>query len=831
MANIFEDAWNAGKEWASDTADDVKDWATDKVIDYKIDQIKKDFKKIPSDIAAGFVTHDKLTPELIKQGWKEGLDGQPYNANLKYTADDWARDQANAADDVRRQAAATGGATSDAGTTGSSPFKLSQDLRQRTPSGTIYNPDISEYLNSGLFNYTGPGGVPEYTYGQGLPTDGAGYDIWGTPVGPNLYYEGQYGEGYVEPTGPADSAITLPPVTMPDGVPQIPPSNNPNTTTNNNTNNNGNGNGDKDLNYFETLAAMGIDPSDAPSTTFPGINDKVVQEGIINKNAVKETLPSGIIGGEEQVFDGKYNMLPSDDGAYDYTGLKLNPANQLIANDEQVYPSIYDMQASDDGAYDYTGLNRNIANDEQVYPSLYDMQASDDGDFNYDGVPLNPNNFSQFNPSGGPSAYDTQYTPVPYQVGGEEQVFEGKPYAMLPSDDGSFNYGANNQANFETANNIYNPPTDNNIIRNPNEETQPYRGIYVDPRTVPEINDVQSNTTYPPTMPADYDTGSNMNLVTITDEEYEEDVPIVFDSSPLNGPVGTSKYNTDNWINPDDYLTFNFDTNNNNNYVPKEKTGIDEVIKYLYAGGKEFVSNLFDDPSENTPLEGPAGSTAPSYTGSIDTGESQLGKINAALSGTSPGWNDYRIWENPPEPTPYSSGIDANLLNSFNNEGGDAEGQELYSGYTQDAADLASQYPNLDPSLINESTGSPLFDSEIEIAMKNLQSMVAPVEEHPGITAKKNLAWKAEQKAAAQQAYAQAQAALQAEAAAKAQGNIHAQAAAYSPPVNVPSIFKPQPAPVASVYAAPGGPPNRPTANPVSRPVYTWKPDYAAGRW
>jgi hypothetical protein len=58
-----------------------------------------------------------------------------------------------------------------------------------------------------------------------------------------------------------------------------------------------------------------------------------------------------------------------------------------------------------------------------------------------------------------------------------------------------------------------------------------------------------------------------------------------------------------------------------------------------------------------------------------------------------------------------------------------------------------------------------------------------------------------------------------------------AAAQAYNTPVNVPSIFKPQPAPVASVYAAPGGPPNRPTSNPVSRPAYNWTPNYAAGRW
>ena len=91
--NIF----HTGAEWFEDTIiDPVKEKAEEIVKDYKINQIKKEFKKIPSAIADGFVTHDKLTPELIEQGWKEGLDGQPYNANLVYTADDWARDQANA---------------------------------------------------------------------------------------------------------------------------------------------------------------------------------------------------------------------------------------------------------------------------------------------------------------------------------------------------------------------------------------------------------------------------------------------------------------------------------------------------------------------------------------------------------------------------------------------------------------------------------------------------------------------------------------------------------------------------------------------------------------
>ena len=277
-----ENAWDAGTEWVED-----------KVIDYKIDQIKKDFKKIPSDIAAGFVTHDKLTPELIEQGWKLGIDGQPYNASLHGIHDpggiyyDPDREDNLAA----ANAAVTGGNT---GTTGSGSF-LSQDLRQRTPSGTMYNPDISEYLNSGLFNYTGPGGVPEYTYGQGLRTDGADYGIWGTPTDvPNPYYWGQFGEGYAESTGVADGAISLPPVDLPVGV--SPTNNNPNVGTNTTNINVGSGGGGtgpdgKDLTYQETLDYFGLDPV---STTFPGPNDKLIEEAIMNQDAVKETLNNNL---------------------------------------------------------------------------------------------------------------------------------------------------------------------------------------------------------------------------------------------------------------------------------------------------------------------------------------------------------------------------------------------------------------------------------------------------------------------------------------------------------------------------------------------------------
>ena len=93
-----------------------------------------------------------------------------------------------------------------------------RQFNQRTPSGSVYAPDMSAYNNSSLFNYEGPGGVPEYTYGQGLRTDGADYSIFGSPANAaNPYFAGQF----ATPTGPADAAINMNPVVMPAGVPAI----------------------------------------------------------------------------------------------------------------------------------------------------------------------------------------------------------------------------------------------------------------------------------------------------------------------------------------------------------------------------------------------------------------------------------------------------------------------------------------------------------------------------------------------------------------------------------------------------------------------------------
>lgn len=258
--SILEDV----KDYGLNLFDDAKDWAIETGKDLYVDKVMGDYADSFKD---AFVTHDKLTPELEEQGWKLGIDGQPYNAQL---AIDFAPGGKFHDPDVDRNIAMAQ-AAQDAGIastpTTSSPF-LYQDLRQRTPSGTIYNPSMEAFENASLFDYQGPGGLAEYTYGQGLPM---GYGTYGTPVGPNLYYEGQFGEGYVEP-GVADNAINLPPVTMPGALPQIErptQANMPGFTSGGG----GTGPGGKDLTYQETIDYFGLDPV---STTFPSPGAKLV---------------------------------------------------------------------------------------------------------------------------------------------------------------------------------------------------------------------------------------------------------------------------------------------------------------------------------------------------------------------------------------------------------------------------------------------------------------------------------------------------------------------------------------------------------------------------
>jgi hypothetical protein len=209
-------------------------------------------------------------------GWELGIDNIPYNTALF------------ALNDAAIAATGGGGGGGYGGGGGSAPdFVLSQDLSQRPLSGTMYAPDLSAYRDSSLFNYTGPGGLSEYIYGQGLPYQGADYSIWGTPTDMvNPYYTGQFAP---ESTGIADGAISLPPVDMPAGV--APTNNNPNVGTSNaNIVPQGTGPGGKDLTYQETLDYFGLDPV---FTHFPGPNDKLIEEQILNQNAIKSGLDRG----------------------------------------------------------------------------------------------------------------------------------------------------------------------------------------------------------------------------------------------------------------------------------------------------------------------------------------------------------------------------------------------------------------------------------------------------------------------------------------------------------------------------------------------------------
>ena len=242
-----------------------------------------------------------------------------------------------------------------------------QDLSQRALSGSYYSPDMSAYNDSSLFNYTGPGGVDEYTYGQGLPTDGAGYNIWGTPADMvNPYYEGQFAQA---PTGVADNAINMSPVVTPEGIPDVSgPTTFPNFTPTKAPDGitprpGGLGltpqqaaqamsQAGKDLTYQQTIDEMGIfGPNNPPpSTTFPSpgnspsnvIGNGITPEMIAQSTAMDNQLmsqsvfdPSDPRGGEKELNKDaqKYNLLGAANpqgglpNPYrDRDGMSYNPA-------------------------------------------------------------------------------------------------------------------------------------------------------------------------------------------------------------------------------------------------------------------------------------------------------------------------------------------------------------------------------------------------------------------------------------------------------------------------------------------------------------------------
>jgi cell division septum initiation protein DivIVA len=143
------------------------------------------------------------------------------------------------------------------------------------------------------------------------------------------------------------------------------------------------------------------------------------------------------------------------------------------------------------------------------------------------------------------------------------------------------------------------------------------------------------------------------------------------------------------------------------------------------------------------PLQGPAGSTAPSYTGSISTDPSIWDRTMATIAGAA----------EMPFPANDAVVTDDNFIDLVH-----------------------SQLPRL--------TEQGSADSLNILMDKMAGGMNTEVDYAPGSSG------------AIDQIVANT--ILQQQA---------VQPAAYSPPVNVPSIFKPKPAPVASVYAAPGGKP------------------------
>ena len=151
----------------------------------------------------------------------------------------------------------------------------------RTPSGSVYAPDLSAYNDSSLFNYEGPGGLAEYTYGQGLRTDGADYSIFGSPANiANPYFAGQF----KEPQGPADAAINMPAVELPEGVQPVTPTEVSADVSMPGFVGGGNpmvgGSLPSDLTYQQTIDEMGIfGPNNPPpSTLFPSPGQATANE-------------------------------------------------------------------------------------------------------------------------------------------------------------------------------------------------------------------------------------------------------------------------------------------------------------------------------------------------------------------------------------------------------------------------------------------------------------------------------------------------------------------------------------------------------------------------
>ena len=222
---------------------------------------------------AGVTSADGMMTEpamYLYPGEAIGIDGVPYRPSAGASTSNSSSSNGS-------------GSTAVASAVPSAPVLKTRTFpfTSRTPSGSVYAPDLSAYNDSSLFNYEGPGGLAEYTYGQGLRTDGADYSIFGSPANiANPYFAGQF----KEPQGPADAAINMPAVELPEGVQPVTPTEVSADVSMPGFVGGGNpmvgGSLPSDLTYQQTIDEMGIfGPNNPPpSTLFPSPGQATANE-------------------------------------------------------------------------------------------------------------------------------------------------------------------------------------------------------------------------------------------------------------------------------------------------------------------------------------------------------------------------------------------------------------------------------------------------------------------------------------------------------------------------------------------------------------------------
>lgn len=296
---------------------------------------------------AGVTSEDGLMTEpamYLYPGEEIGIDGVPYRPDAGQTRPEY---------DYEPNQSSSATVTNAVPTT---PVLNSKVFTQRTPSGTIYAPDLSAYNDSSLFNYTGPGGLDEYTYGQGLRTGGADYSIFGTPTDvANPYYEGQFGEGYTEPVGVADAAINMPAVELPEGVQPVNPEVSADVSMpafNGITPRPPSSAGD--LTYQQTIDEMGIFGPDnpPPSTMFPSPNN---------------TEASLFLTPEQQAILAEQNRMQQ--------GQISNATIQPPAIDEIVSNYINDQAATDEIVSNYIDSQPTVQSQADQLQNMADQMA------------------------------------------------------------------------------------------------------------------------------------------------------------------------------------------------------------------------------------------------------------------------------------------------------------------------------------------------------------------------------------------------------------------------------------------------------------------------